>query len=70
MEIAKQFGRNLRRVRKEAGFTQDRLAAEALMDRATVSRFENGLCLPRLDHIQRLIKATGVQVGDLLEGIA
>ncbi|MGN6275640.1 MAG: helix-turn-helix domain-containing protein [Solirubrobacterales bacterium] len=70
MEIAKQFGRNLRAVRKEAGFTQDRLAAEALMDRATVSRFENGLCLPRLDHIQRLTEATGVPVGVLLEGIA
>ena len=70
MEIAKQFGRNLRRVRKQAGFTQDRLAAEALMDRAAVSRLENGHRLPRLDHIQRLTKATGVPVGDLLEGIA
>jgi len=70
MEIAKQFGRNLRTIRKEAGFTQDRLAAEALMDRATVSRFENGLCLPRLDHIQRLTEATGAPVGAFLEGIA
>jgi transcriptional regulator with XRE-family HTH domain len=70
VEIAKRFGRNLRTARKEAGFTQDRLAAEAIMDRATISRFENGLCLPRLDHIQRLTKAIGVQVADLLEGIA
>jgi transcriptional regulator with XRE-family HTH domain len=69
MEAAKQFGRNLRRVRKEAGFTQDRLAAEAYTHRAAVSRMENGHQIPRLDHIQWLAKGVGVQVRDLLHGI-
>ncbi|MGN6662602.1 MAG: helix-turn-helix domain-containing protein [Solirubrobacterales bacterium] len=69
MEAAKQFGRNLRRVRKEAGFTQDRLAAEAYMHRAAVSRMENGHQVPRLDHMVWLAAGVGVQVRDLLHGI-
>jgi transcriptional regulator with XRE-family HTH domain len=69
MEVAEQFGRNLHRARREAGITQDRLAAEVFMDRSGLSRMENGLRLPRLDHVVRLAEAVGVQVRDLLHGI-
>ena len=66
MDFAEQFGRNLSALRKEAGFPQDRLAAEVCMDRASVSRYEQGHCLPRLDHLVRLARAIDVQVRDLL----
>jgi transcriptional regulator with XRE-family HTH domain len=70
MNVAEQFGRNLCALRKEAGFTQDRLAAEVFMDRASVSRYEQGQCFPRLDHVVRLARAIDVQVRDLLYGIS
>jgi len=69
MKLAEQFGRNLAAVRREAGFTQDRLAAEVFMDRAALSRLEQGHRLPRLDLVVRLAEAIGVQVRDLLHGI-
>jgi transcriptional regulator with XRE-family HTH domain len=69
MEVARQFGRNLHSARRDAGLTQDRLAAEVYLDRAAVSRLENGHRIPRLDHILRLAEAVGVQVRDLLRGI-
>ena len=69
MGAAERFGRNLYALRKEAGFSQDRLAAEVFMDRASVSRYEQGHCFPRLDHVVRLARAIDVQVRDLLYGI-
>jgi transcriptional regulator with XRE-family HTH domain len=69
MEAAKQFGRNLTVLRREAGFTQDRLAAEVFMGRNMLSRLEQGHRLPRLDHIVLLARVIDVQVRDLLYGI-
>jgi len=69
MEAAKQFGRNLTALRREAGFTQDRLAAEVYMGRNMLSRLEQGHRLPRLDHIVLLARVIDVQVRDLLYGI-
>lgn len=69
MDVAMQFGLNLTALRQEAGFTQDRLAAEVFMNRASLSRFEQGRCFPRLDHVVRLARVMDVQVRDLLYGI-
>ncbi|HEX3041619.1 MAG TPA: helix-turn-helix transcriptional regulator [Solirubrobacterales bacterium] len=69
MEAAKQFGRNLTVLRREAGFMQDRLAAEVYMGRNMLSRLEQGHRLPRLDHIVLLARVIDVQVRDLLYGI-
>jgi transcriptional regulator with XRE-family HTH domain len=69
MEAAEQFGRNLVVLRREVGFTQDRLAAETYMGRTALSRLERGQRLPRLDHIVLLARVIDVQVRDLLYGI-
>jgi len=69
MGAAERFGRNLYALRMEAGLTQDRLAAEIFMDRASVCRLERGKCFPRLDTVVRLARAIDVQVRDLLRGI-
>lgn len=69
MESAEQFGRNLAAVRREAGFTQDRLSAETGMGRNTLSRLEQGHSLPRLNQMVLLAEVIGVQVRDLLYGI-
>jgi transcriptional regulator with XRE-family HTH domain len=69
MQVAEQFGRNLSALRREAGFTQDRLAAEVYMGRNILSRLEQGHRLPRLDHMVLLARVIDVQVRDLLYGI-
>jgi transcriptional regulator with XRE-family HTH domain len=69
MDVAERFGRNLAALRQEAGFSQDRLAAEVFMHRASLSRYEQGHIYPRLDHVVRLARAIDVQVRDLLHGI-
>ena len=69
MEAAERFGRNLTVLRLEAGFTQDRLAAEVYMGRNLLSRLEQGHRVPRLDHMVLLARLIDVQVRDLLYGI-
>jgi transcriptional regulator with XRE-family HTH domain len=69
MEAAERFGRNLNALRREAGFTQDRLAAEVYMGRNLLSRLEQGHRVPRLDHMVLLARVIDVQVRDLLYGI-
>lgn len=69
MEAVERFGRNLTVLRREAGFTQDRLAAEVYMGRNLLSRLEQGQRVPRLDHMVLLARVIDVQVRDLLYGI-
>ncbi|HXR60641.1 MAG TPA: helix-turn-helix transcriptional regulator [Solirubrobacterales bacterium] len=69
MELGDKFGRNLAVLRREAGFTQDRLAAETSMGRNTLTRLEQGHSLPRLDQLVTLARVIDVQVRDLLYGI-
>ncbi|HET8954763.1 MAG TPA: helix-turn-helix transcriptional regulator [Solirubrobacterales bacterium] len=69
METAERFGRNLTLLRREAGFTQDRLAVEVYMSRTALSLLERGHRLPRLDHMVLLARVIDVQVRDLLYGI-
>lgn len=69
MTVAERFGHNLHMARREARISQEDLAAQVFLDRAALSRIENGHRYPRLDHIVRLAEAIGVQVRDLLYGI-
>ena len=41
-EVAKVIGENVRRYRKEKGYTQERLAEEANIDRTAISKLEKG----------------------------
>lgn len=45
-EVAKVIGENVRRYRKEKGYTQERLAEEANIDRTAISKLEKGKFLP------------------------
>lgn len=71
-EIAEQvraFGRNLRRTRLHAGFTQVQLSAAAPLDRAAISRLECGERAPDLPTLLRICGALAVEPKDLLRGI-
>jgi transcriptional regulator with XRE-family HTH domain len=64
------FGDNLKRARKQAGISQERLALDAKVDRAAISVYENGGREPNLRTIMKLAMKLDVLPALLLGGIA
>jgi transcriptional regulator with XRE-family HTH domain len=65
----KRFGTNLRRVRDDAGMSQEALAHEARLDRAAISIIERGTRAANLRTILTLARALRVAPASLLAGI-
>lgn len=70
MSIAKRFGENLRRARRQAGLSQEDAAIRASLHRTEVGLLERGERVPRIDTTVKLAGALDVAPGDLLDGIA
>lgn len=65
---ARRLGRVLRNLRAAKGWTQEQLAKKAGMTRAYVAKLETGgKRNPSLAILQRLARALGVPVGELLK---
>lgn len=63
----RQFGENLRRLRKEAGFlSQEALARSLDISVFTISRYERGETKPDINGLYRLADALKVQPSELL----
>ena len=60
------LGRNLRRVRKQAGLTQEQVAERSGVHATEVSRIERDKRDPQVSTLERLAKALEVSPGDLL----
>ena len=60
------FSDNLKRLRKERGFTQESLAIQLHVVRQTVSKWEKGLSVPDAVMLQRLAEVLEVSVSELL----
>ena len=60
MTLIAIFGRNVRRARKDKGWTQEQLAFEASVKRAYLSEIENGQRNVSLDVVEKLAKALDV----------
>ena len=69
MNVAEQFGDNLRRQRKLADLSQDELALRASLHRTEVSQLERGLRHARVDTVAKLAGAIEIDPGKLFEGI-
>ncbi|HWB68967.1 MAG TPA: helix-turn-helix transcriptional regulator [Solirubrobacterales bacterium] len=69
MNVAERFGENLARLRREAGLTQEELAARAAVHRTQVGLLETGQRQPRIDTLVKLAGALSVDSCALLEGI-
>jgi len=63
------FGRNVARIRTERGFSQDKLAEKAELDRTFVSGIERGVRNPGIKTVLRIARALKVPVGDLCMGV-
>ena len=60
------FSDNLKRIRKEKGFSQEQLAVKLNIVRQTVSKWEKGLSVPDADLLMKLAEVLDVTVDDLL----
>jgi transcriptional regulator with XRE-family HTH domain len=69
IDIAAQFGDNLKRLRKRADLSQDQLAVLASVHRTEVSLVERGLRLPKVDTLIKLAGSLEVSADELLQGI-
>ncbi len=65
-EIAKQFGLNLKAVRKKRGISQDKLALLADIDRSYVGRIERGEVNVTLEKVYQLSEVLECDLNDLL----
>ena len=64
-----RFGRNVAKAREEKGFSQDKLAEKADLDRTYVSGIERGVRNPGIKTVISIAGALGVSVGDLCKGV-
>lgn len=62
------LGESLRTKRKDAGFSQEKLAEKADLSAVFISRIERGVESPSVDNLVKLAKALGIRVGDLVDG--
>jgi transcriptional regulator with XRE-family HTH domain len=65
--MTKRVGMNLKRVREEKGLTQEALAKKAGIHRVYVAQIEGRTKTPSLGMLEKLAKALGVKLVELLE---
>ena len=66
-QVAKALARNVRRLRKEKGWTQDELAAKLKVEQMAVSLIENNRSNPTLETLEAVAACLGVRFIDLFE---
>lgn len=65
-KLAVKVGENIRKIRKESGFSQEGLALKAKMDRSYVGRIERGEVNITLDALYNLAGTIGCDAKELL----
>ena len=62
------FAENLKKIRKDKGYTQETLAKKLNVVRQTVSKWEKGLSLPDVDMLSKIVNVLETDVNILLDG--
>jgi len=65
MSIRLIFGQNVKKVREQKAWSQDRLSEETGLHRTYISGIERGVRNPTIEIVQKLATALGVEVQDL-----
>ena len=66
MDIRRQVGRNVKRIRKERGWSQEELAFESGLHRTYISGIERGARNPTVFILERIAATLGVSVAELV----
>ena len=62
------IAKNIKKYRKEKGLSQDKLSRLADVAHATIIKIESGgIQSPTIDTVQKIAKALGVDVNDLIK---
>lgn len=69
MDIKKNFGKRLKKLRLESGLSQEALALSAELDRTYIPSIEKGERNVSLSVLEKLAKALGLSVSELLENL-
>lgn len=64
---AKKLGENIKKIRLAKGMTQGDLCRKLEVDRAYMSNIESGKKNPTLSTIERVAKALGVSIKELIK---
>jgi transcriptional regulator with XRE-family HTH domain len=67
VDVRARLARNLRRLREEKGWSQERYADEADIHRTYISDLERGARNPTIIVVEKLARAFGVTSGSLLD---
>lgn len=67
MNIRKQFGKNVKALRKVKGLSQEAFGFEADIHRTYISDIERGFRNPSLEMIEKIAKSLGVTPGELID---
>jgi len=65
-DIKVAFGKAVRRLRTDAGFSQEDFAAKAKINRSYMGRIERGEVNISIDNMQKIAKGLGLTVGRLM----
>jgi len=69
MNIKKQFGDQVKKLRLQKGLSQEALALEADLDRTYIPSIEKGERNVSLEVIEKLAKAFNIKISELFKGI-
>lgn len=71
LDVARRFGENLRRVRRQADISQEELGFRSGLHRTEVGLLERGARVPRLDTLLKLAAGLDIRIeSPLFEGMS
>lgn len=69
MEVRRRFAGNIKRLRRANGWSQERLADEAGLDRTYISGIERMLRHPTITSVQKIVDALDSSFAELLDRV-
>ncbi len=60
--LEKEFRDNLKKIRKENGYTQEKLSKKCSIIRETIARIESGIVSPQLNTLIKILEPIGYTV--------
>ncbi|MBX3041116.1 MAG: helix-turn-helix transcriptional regulator [Bdellovibrionaceae bacterium] len=66
-KFLKSLGQHIAKVRKQKGYSQDRLYLEGGFSRGTLSKIENGLTSPEVFTLARIAEVLDIPLKKLIE---